>query len=52
MLNLHRTAGVGIFSNQSVATYEAEISHELEIPVFSNPEYSYDNETDSEEFPT
>ncbi|KAK0219919.1 hypothetical protein IW262DRAFT_1381314 [Armillaria fumosa] len=46
-LNLHQTGDVGILS----ATCEAEVTHELDTLALSDfEEYTYDNETDSEEF--
>lgn len=51
ILNLHQTTDVGILSDKSAATCEAEVSHELDTLALSDfEEYSYDNETDSEEF--
>ncbi|PBK94931.1 hypothetical protein ARMGADRAFT_1062460 [Armillaria gallica] len=51
MLNLHQTTDIGILSDMSAATCEAEVTHELDTLALSDfEEYSYDNETDSEEF--
>ncbi len=51
ILNLHQTTDVGILSDMSAATCEAEVTHELDTLALSDfEEYSYDNETDSEEF--
>lgn len=51
ILNLHQTGDVGILSDESAATSEGEVTHELDTLALSDfEEYSYDNETDSEEF--
>ncbi|KAK0192493.1 hypothetical protein F5146DRAFT_1040242 [Armillaria mellea] len=51
ILNLHQTGDVGILSDESAATSEREVTHELDTLALSDfEEYSYDNETDSEKF--
>lgn len=50
-LNLYRTRDVHILSDRSAATCEGEVTRELDTLALSDfEEYSYDNETDSEEF--